>query len=83
MWTVTKMLTEDWCEAIELERYAGPLSRRALTGGLPSGVDLANPRVGEYLRRCRSEDPRCPPGAEPGASWGRTDGAGSGPAGTA
>lgn len=55
MWNVTKMLTEQWCQAVEQDGYSGPLVRLALRGQLPSGVNETDPRVVEDLRRCRAD----------------------------
>lgn len=52
MLTATKMLTEDWCVAVEAEEFAGPLSQLAAQGELPAGVNVSDPRAMEHLRRC-------------------------------
>jgi hypothetical protein len=53
MGSVTKMLTGEWCEAIDGERCAGPLSRMAARGQLPDGVDPSDPHVARRVRACR------------------------------
>jgi hypothetical protein len=53
MGSVTKMLTGEWCEAIDEERCAGPLSRMAARGQLPDGVDAGSAEVARRVRACR------------------------------
>jgi hypothetical protein len=54
MWRVTKILTEDWCDAIEAEGFAGPLSRLAVNDKIPMGVNLSEPRAAQCLESCKA-----------------------------
>jgi hypothetical protein len=48
------MLTSDWCDAVEAERFAGPLSRLAVQGKVPMGVDLSESRAEWCLESCKA-----------------------------